>query len=302
MDLYLQTSFKTSKLITKSYSTSFSWGIKAFSKEYRNAIYGIYGFVRLADEIVDTFHDQDKKKLLDNLREETFISIKNGLSTNPIIHSFQKVVNQFNIDYGYITAFLDSMEMDLTNSSYGREKYDNYIYGSAEAVGLMCLQVFVKNDKKLFAELIEPAKALGSAFQKVNFLRDIKSDLKERGRIYLPDIHSTTSIDDSTKKRLEKEVEEEFKIALKGIMQLPNGVKLGVYSAYLYYFVLLQKIKSLNINELFTGRIRVSNYQKLMLLIKSFIKIRLLKWDLVNNVKTFFIITYSNIFYTSFFS
>lgn len=174
MELYHKTTSKISKIITRSYSTSFSLGISLFSPSFRDAIYGIYGFVRIADEIVDTFHDYDKAKLMSDFRTQTDEALKTGLSTNPILHSFVQTVNKYEIKYDYIKAFLDSMEMDLSNSYYEHNEYNEYIYGSAEVVGLMCLQVFCGNNTKLFNELIEPAKALGSAFQKVNFLRDIK--------------------------------------------------------------------------------------------------------------------------------
>lgn len=234
MDLYNKTSYAISKLVTKNYSTSFSLGIAAFSPQYRDAIYGIYGFVRIADEIVDTFHHVDQKQMMANFRKETEEALKTGLSTNPILQAFVHTVKQYNIDYHYIDAFLTSMEMDLTNSYYEPQQYKDYIYGSAEVVGLMCLQIFTGDDKKLFNELIEPARSLGSAFQKVNFLRDIKSDMEERDRIYLPGVNHAIKIDDVSKQNLEKEIEAEFHNALIGIKKLPAGVKLGVYSAYLY--------------------------------------------------------------------
>lgn len=277
IQLYHETSFSISKLITKSYSTSFSLGIKAFAKEYQAPIYAVYGFVRLADEIVDSFHDCDKPKLMKNLREETFKAIEEKISTNPVLNSFQIVVNKYKIDLDLIDAFLKSMEMDLDKSSYQRNVYDKYIYGSAEVVGLMCLKVFVNGDEKKYNELIYPAKMLGSAFQKVNFLRDIKSDIVERGRIYLPDVHSTKNINNENKKRLEEEVEKEFHEALKGIYKLPISVKLGVYSAYLYYYVLFKKIKRTDIQNLLKKRIRVSNLYKIILLIKSIFEVKILK-------------------------
>lgn len=186
MELYNKTSFNISKLVTKTYSTSFSLGIAAFSPKYRDAIYGIYGFVRLADEIVDTFHGYNQRKLIEDFRRDTEEAIRSGISTNPILQAFVQTVNEYKIDYHYIDAFLKSMEMDLSNSYYEKDEYNEYIYGSAEVVGLMCLKVFCGDDKELFQQLIEPARSLGSAFQKVNFLRDIKSDMEERERIYLP--------------------------------------------------------------------------------------------------------------------
>lgn len=266
-----------SKVLTNAYSTSFSLGIRAFAMEFRQPIYAIYGFVRLADEIVDSFHEHDKSALSKKFREDTFKAIEEGISTNPILHAFQLVVNKYNIDKELIDAFLFSMEMDLDKSSYHREVYDTYIYGSAEVVGLMCLKVFVNGDQKRYDELLYPAKMLGSAFQKVNFLRDIKSDIHERGRIYLPDVHDAEGIDNENKIRLEKEVEGEFKISLTGIARLPIGVRLGVYTAYLYYFVLFKKIQRLGVEELLKRRVRVSNFMKFFLFLKSFWEIKVVK-------------------------
>ena len=277
MQLYDDVSYKISKRLTESYSTSFSWGIKAFASEYRYPIYAVYGFVRIADEIVDTFHDHDKAELLHRFREDTCEALGKGISTNPILNSFQKVVKEYNIDWEFIDAFLTSMEMDLSNSSYKRANYDKYVYGSAEVVGLMCLRVFCKNDKEKFELLREPARMLGSAFQKVNFLRDIKSDLEERGRIYLPNVHYEMEVNDKNKKVLEEEIEKEFKEALNGILQLPIGVKLGVYSAYLYYYILFEKIKKLTVQELKQRRVRISNFRKVFLLLKSIVQVKVLK-------------------------
>ncbi len=277
MQLYDVVSNKMSKIITHSYSTSFSLGIKAFSTEYRDPIYAIYGFVRIADEIVDTFLEHDRKELLEKFREDTEEAITKKISTNPILHSFQRVVHEYVIDKEYIDAFLKSMEMDLHNSFYERKNYDQYIYGSAEVVGLMCLRVFVKNDDEKFNELKLYAKSLGSAFQKVNFLRDIKSDLDERGRIYLPDVNRTVEITDESKKELEDEIQKEFDDALIGIMKLPMGVKLGVYSAFLYYKALFLKIKRSSINDLKKKRVRISNLYKMILFLKGLYEIKILK-------------------------
>lgn len=274
MDLYLDVSNKISKRITKSYSTSFSLGIKAFAPEFRDPIYAIYGFVRIADEIVDTFHGYDKEHLLAKFKADTYEAIENRISTNPVLHAFQKVVHEYGIEKEYIEKFLKSMEMDLYNSTYGRNSYDNYIYGSAEVVGLMCLKVFVKDVPHKFDELVEPARQLGSAFQKVNFLRDIKDDLEELGRIYLPGVDTEIEISDSNKKKLEAEVEKEFEEALTGILQLPIEVRLGVYTAYLYYKGLFRKIKKCSIKELQQKRVRVSNFTKFLLFVKSFMHIK----------------------------
>lgn len=275
--LYHKTAFKLSKVITRTYSTSFSLGISVFASAYRDAIYAVYGYVRLADEIVDSFHEHNKRELLDDFRKETHKAIKNGISTNPVINAFQLTVNQYNIDLEYVDAFLNSMEWDLDNSYYERKHYDNYIYGSAEVVGLMCLRVFCNNDDKLFQELLQPAKSLGSAFQKVNFLRDIKSDIEERGRIYLPGVDQAVKINNENKKVLEHDIENEFKNALSGIKKLPNGVRLGVYSAYLYYLILFNKIKRLDVDELLRKRVRISNWTKLALLLKSLVEVKILR-------------------------
>jgi phytoene/squalene synthetase len=276
-ELYHKTAFKLSKVITRAYSTSFSLGISALAPAYRNAIYAIYGYVRLADEIVDSFHNYNKRKLLDEFRNETYKAIENGISTNPLINAFQLTVNQYNINLNYVDAFLNSMEWDLYNSFYEQKNYNNYIYGSAEVVGLMCLRVFCNNDDKLFKELLEPAKNLGSAFQKVNFLRDIKSDIEERGRIYFPGVDHAVKVNNENKRILEQGVENEFKNALSGIRKLPNGVRLGVYSAYLYYLILFKKIKRLDVDELLRKRVRISNWTKLALFLKSLVEVKILR-------------------------
>ena len=277
MHEYHKVSFEINRLITNAYSTSFSLGIKAFSPEYRNAIYAVYGYVRLADEIVDSFHGYDKEKLLGKFKEDTFEAIESGISTNPVIHSFQKIVNEYGIEKELIEAFLKSMEMDLYESYYERDQYDNYIYGSAESVGLMCLRVFVNGNQKEYQKLKYPAQMLGAAFQKVNFLRDIKADIDERKRIYLPGVDREEFINEYNKKKLEKEIEREFHEALKGILQLPVGVKLGVYSAFQYYIGLFRKIQNLSVKDLLSGRVRISNFKKIFLLFKSFIEVKVFK-------------------------
>ncbi|MDD5609684.1 MAG: phytoene/squalene synthase family protein [Ignavibacterium sp.] len=203
---YNKLSYKLSKDITHAYSTSFGWGINAFSTEYRDPIYAVYGFVRIADEIVDTFYGYDKKKLLNDFSRDTYAAIEEGISTNPILNSFAAVVREYNIDIKLVESFLKSMEMDLYENSYERNDYDEYIHGSAEVVGLMCLKVFAGGNQQRYDELVHPARMLGSAFQKVNFLRDIKSDLSERGRIYLPDVHHNEFIDNINKQKLENEI------------------------------------------------------------------------------------------------
>jgi len=277
INLYHDASYGMSALLTNMYSTSFSLGIKAFAKDLQGPIYAIYGYVRLADEIVDTFHGHDKATLLSEFRQETVRAIETGLSTNPVINAYQKVVNKYNISWELTEAFLSSMERDLTESSYARSAYDEYIYGSAEVVGLMCLNVFVNGDREKYKQLEHSAKMLGSAFQKVNFLRDIKSDIDERGRIYLPNVDSLGGITDQSKKMLEDEVQKEFDDALAGIKKLPMGAKLGVYSAYLYYLFLFKKIKSTNVNSLMQKRVRISNFKKILLLLKSVIEVKVFK-------------------------
>ena len=275
--LYKDTSYKISKRLTLSYSTSFGWGIKAFKPEYRDPIFAIYSYVRVADEIVDTFHDFDKKELLKKFEADTWEAIEKGISTNPVLYAFQETVNKYNIDLKLIKAFLTSMEMDLSNSTYERSNYDNYIYGSAEVVGLMCLKVFVNGSQEKYDELEHSARMLGAAFQKVNFLRDIKSDIIERGRIYLPGVSELTFINNANKKELEKEIDKEFHLAFLGIIKLPISVKLGVYSAYLYYLMLFKKIKRMDVDKLMTKRVRISNIYKLYLLLKSYFEVKVLK-------------------------
>ncbi|WP_420576135.1 phytoene/squalene synthase family protein [Ekhidna sp.] len=267
--LYTQTAFDCSKLITQTYSTSFSLGIRTLNKKYHAPIYAIYGFVRYADEIVDTFHDHDKGKLLIRFKKDTYQAIEEGISLNPVLHSLQQVVNQYSIDLDLIEAFLVSMEMDLSKKDYDDPEYKKYIYGSAEVVGLMCLKVFCDGDQEEYEELLTPAKHLGSAFQKVNFLRDIKSDYDERGRVYFPGVDFNRFTEDE-KKHIEADIKEEFQKALVGIKKLPRGVRAGVYLAYIYYTVLFKKITRLSPERIKSERIRVPNFKKLLLLIKSY--------------------------------
>ena len=267
--LYNEVSNYCSELITKKYSTSFSLGINTLHKSIHKYIYNIYGFVRFADEIVDTFHDLDKKKVLDEFEKDTFESIKNKFSTNPVLHSFQMVVNKFNIEDKHIKAFLDSMRMDLTMKKFSVEEYKNYIYGSAEVVGLMCLKVFCDNEKK-YNQLEPYAISLGSAFQKINFLRDIKSDNEERGRVYFPGVdYNTFSI--TEKIEIEEDIEKDFNHALIGIKKLPSVARSGVYLSYNYYRELLNKIKLLDAEKLKEERIRVSNFKKFIIFLSSYI-------------------------------
>lgn len=274
IDLYTQTAFDCSKLITKAYSTSFSLGIRTLHPRFHESIYAIYGFVRYADEIVDTFHNHDKKALLVRFKEDTYRSIQEKISLNPILHSFQDVVNKYQIDHDLIEAFLISMEMDLSKTDYEDPDYEKYIYGSAEVVGLMCLKVFLDGDEDEYQRLLKSAKHLGSAFQKVNFLRDIKSDYDERGRVYFPGV-DFNDFSKTDKVAIEQDISEEFKQALIGIKQLPKGVRAGVYLAYIYYLVLFKKITKLSPERIKTERIRVPNFHKFALLIKCYLLERL---------------------------
>lgn len=271
-DLYNHTCASCSELITKNYSTSFSLGIRMFDKEFQNPIYGIYGFVRFADEIVDTFHDFDKKELLSDFRKETFKAIEQKISLNPVLHSFQQVVNQFQIDHQLITDFLDSMEMDLYKTTYESEAlYNKYIYGSAEVVGLMCLQIFTKGDKKFFEELAPYARSLGAAFQKINFLRDMNSDMEERGRVYFPGI-DLTKFDEHTKQAILSDIQIDFDKSLEGIRLLPKGARRGVYLAYVYYLNLYKNIRNASIEKILAERIRVSDKRKAYLYMNTMVR------------------------------
>lgn len=275
---YDKTSYKISKILTNDFSTSFSLGILALDKSIRNHIYSIYGLVRVADEIVDTYHDSDKKTLLNKLKKDTYDAIDAKLSTNPILHSFQLTVNKYNIDKNLIEAFFNSMEMDIYRNNYTREEFNKYVYGSAEVVGLMCLKVFVNGDEKLYKELNNYAKSLGSAFQKVNFLRDIRSDYYDRNRIYLPSEIKENGLTEEKKKELEGETFKDFQNALIGIKKLPKSSKTGVYAAYLYYTYLLKKIKKANLETLLNKRLRISNTKKLLLFIKAFFETKILNY------------------------
>ena len=262
---------KCSELTTKSYSTSFSFGIKMLSKKFHTPIYSIYGFVRFADEIVDGFHGYDKSKILNQFEKNCFDSIEEGVSMNPILNSFQNVVNKYQIDHVLIRQFIHSMKMDLeVNKIYDQKEYEKYILGSAEVVGLMCLKVFVEGDENLYKKLYPYAKSLGSAFQKINFLRDIRADYKDLGRTYFPNI-DLNNFTISQKKEIESDIKKDFDKGYLGIKMLPEGSKLGVYVAYLYYLNLFKKIKSLNYKVILEKRIRISNLKKIILMIQAFL-------------------------------
>ena len=264
-----------SKNVTNSYSTSFSLATKMLAKSIRQDIYNIYGFVRFADEIVDTFHDYDKKELLNRFIDELNFSLKNKISTNPILNSFQHTVNKYNIDYRLIDSFLISMKMDLKKIKYNSEKeYKEYIYGSADVVGLMCLKVFVSGDEETFKKLKPSAMALGSAFQKVNFLRDLNADFHDLNRTYFPNL-DFKDFDDQSKMLIMEDIENDFRKALKGIYELPNNSKFGVYAAYKYYKRLLVKLKRTSYMKIKNERVRVPNYQKVDVLARSYVRYRL---------------------------
>lgn len=263
--------FDASKHVTKRYSTSFYAGVKMLDKAIRADIHNIYGFVRFADEIVDTFHDYDKEDLLERFKLDTFKSIEEGISLNPILHSFQYTVNKYKIDHQLIHQFLHSMEMDLNPVEYDQEKYEEYILGSAEVVGLMCLKVFVYGDEERYQELKPYAMKLGSAFQKVNFLRDLNADLNELGRIYFPGV-DTGNLSLEDKLLIENEIQKEFDEALIGIKMLPKSSRFGVYVSYKYYRKLLRKIKRKTAQDLMERRIRVPDNEKLMVFAKSYVR------------------------------
>jgi len=268
LQLYHKTCGECSELITKRYSTSFSLGIKMFDKRFRAPIYAVYGFVRFADEIVDTFHSHNKQSLLDRFRADTYRAIEEKISLNPVLHAFQAVVNEYQIDRELIDAFLFSMEMDLQFHRYEDSLDKKYIYGSAEVVGLMCLKIFCAKQPELYNKLREDACALGAAFQKVNFLRDMKSDYAERGRVYFPDV-DYLNFNNETKKEIEADIQQDFDNAYRGILGLPAGCRFGVYVAYKYYLKLFNKIKASPASALAERRIRVNNGNKMFILFKS---------------------------------
>ena len=274
MNLYNKTCFECSKTITHQYSTSFSIGIRAFDKRFRYPIYAIYGFVRAADEIVDTFHNYDKLKLITDFRRQTFEAIEQKISINPVLHSFQEVVNHYHIENKHIEAFLNSMEADLESVSHTPESYRQYIYGSAEVVGLMCLRVFCENNESLYQKLMPSAQSLGAAFQKVNFLRDMRSDFEERGRVYFPELNYN-DFKEHHKQEIEADIQHDFDKAFVGIKQLPRGAKPGVYIAYIYYLQLFKKITSTPANVIMQRRIRVSDRRKMALYLKAVVQQKL---------------------------
>jgi len=272
--LFDDLSLECSRMTTKKYSTSFSLGILFLQKQIRGPIYSIYGFVRLADEIVDSFHNYNKEYLLADFKSQTYDAIVNKISLNPILNSFQQVVHQYQIPLDLIESFLKSMEMDLRKINYDNEKYNEYIFGSAEVVGLMCLCVFTEGNKKLYEELKPSAMKLGAAFQKVNFLRDVKADNIELGRSYFPNV-DLKRFSSCEKRKIEADIENDFKEGLKGILRLPSSSRKGVFLAYYYYLILFKKIKQLPARRIMNERIRIPNYEKFFLMLKSNFKLQM---------------------------
>ncbi|MDC0248994.1 phytoene/squalene synthase family protein [Flavobacteriaceae bacterium] len=273
--LFDQVSESCSRIVTESYSTSFTLATKMLDSSIRQDIYNIYGFVRFADEIVDSFHNYDKKELLDLFEKDLKKSIVDKISLNPILNSFQKTINSYQIDYELVDSFLNSMKLDLDKKKYlTKKEFDQYVYGSADVVGLMCLKVFVKGNKNQYNDLKPYAMSLGSAFQKVNFLRDLKADHDGLNRSYFPNLN-IDEFDEPSKKIILDEIDKDFRHALKGIFKLPSSARFGVYTAYKYYLKLLNKLRKTHPLKIKSSRIRVPNYQKVNVLARSYVRYRL---------------------------
>jgi phytoene synthase len=268
MHLFHEVSQHCSRTTTEKYSTSFSSAIRLLHADLRQPIYNIYGFVRFADEIVDTFHEHDKERLLANFKKETYDAIRDGISLNPILHSFQLTVNQYKIDHALIEAFFKSMEMDLDKQVYNSAGYQEYIYGSAEVVGLMCLYIFLEGDEEAYKKFKPYAQSLGAAFQKVNFLRDVKADYSQLNRTYFPGL-DFQSFTDRQKREIEEDIQRDFENAYQGIIRLPVKAKFGVYVAYKYYLSLFRRIKQMQPARIMHERVRIPNYGKLMILLRA---------------------------------
>jgi 15-cis-phytoene synthase len=278
VEFYTKMTFRISRLITKSYSTSFSSAVRLLDRESRDAIYSIYGFVRFADEIVDSFHDHDKKYLLEKFEADYYEALKTGISLNPVLHAFQEVVKKYRIDDNLIQSFLKSMKTDLLKKDFiTRSEMEDYVFGSAEVVGLICLRVFVKGDDSAYSELEKPARKLGAAFQKVNFLRDIKNDTENLGRRYFPEMVNG-DFNEETKRAIINDIERDFKESYEGIKKLPKKSRTGVLTAYNYYLRLLGKIRLKPTATVLKKRIRVPGFEKWMIFIRSYL---LNKLDLV---------------------
>jgi 15-cis-phytoene synthase len=274
IQLYHKTAQECNTIVTKRYSTSFSLGIKMLGKQYQKGIFGIYGYVRLGDEIVDSFHDYDRQLIWDEFERDTWLALERGISPNPIINTFVQVVKKYNIHYDLIKAFHTSMKLDLEEQKYDPALFEKYIHGSAEVVGLMCLKVFCDGHEEMYERLTLSAKKLGSALQKVNFLRDIKDDFALKGRTYFPNL-DFSKFDKKVKDVIEDDIQQEFDEALEGIKQLPDGSRIGVYVAYKYYVNLFRKIKRKKPQQVLKGRIRINNALKLFILTKSFARYKL---------------------------
>jgi phytoene/squalene synthetase len=272
--LYHTTTQECNTVITKRYSTSFSLGIKMLGKQYQNGIFAIYGYVRVGDEIVDSFQDYDRRVIWDEFEKDTWVALERGISANPVINTFVQVVKKYNIDDELIRAFHTSMKLDLEEQKYDPALFEKYIHGSAEVVGLMCLKVFCDGNEEMYERLTQPAKKLGSALQKVNFLRDIKDDFALKGRTYFPNL-DFSNFDKKVKDVIEDDIQQEFNEALEGIKQLPDGSRIGVYIAYKYYLKLFKKIKRKKPQQVLKGRIRINNLLKLFILTKSVARYKL---------------------------
>lgn len=270
-EIFDQLSRDMSKMTTKRYSTSFSIGIRFLHNDLRDPIYSVYGFVRFADEIVDSFDGHNKAYLLNKFTKDTYEAIENKISLNPILNSFQEVVNKYQIPHELIDTFLRSMEMDLEKKAYNKDGYDEYILGSAEVVGLMCLKIFLGGDHIEYEKLKKYAMKLGSAFQKINFLRDLNEDYNELGRTYFPGIN-LNDFNNTVKKNIENDIEVDFELGYKGILMLPKKARFGVYMAYKYYFKLFKKIKRTNAEVILEERVRIPNRNKARILVTSYVR------------------------------
>ena len=269
--LFDSVSIRASRMTTKAYSTSFSLGILGLDKKYHDPIYAIYGFVRFADEIVDSFEGYPQKELLERFWKDTYLALDEKISLNPILNSFQQVVNTFEIDRDLIETFLKSMEMDLYKNDYDEAGYKAYILGSAEVVGLMCLKVFVDGSEERYQMLKKPAMQLGSAFQKINFLRDLHADYKKLGRTYFPGV-DLNNFNEDVKTEIEADIDIDFTAGYEGIKQLPKGARFGVYIAYVYYYSLFKKIKKTHCDIILSQRVRISNKRKYGLFLRSLLR------------------------------
>ena len=269
--LFDSISIRSSRMVTKSYSTSFSLGILGLDRKYHDPIYAIYGFVRFADEIVDSFEGYPQKELLERFWKDTYQALEDKISLNPILNSFQQVIHAYEIDYDLIETFLKSMEMDLYKNEYDEAGYKAYILGSAEVVGLMCLKVFVDGNQKRYLELKEPAMQLGSAFQKINFLRDLHADYRSLGRTYFPGV-DLNNFNEEVKASIEADIDIDFKAGYEGIKKLPKGARFGVYIAYVYYYSLFKKIRKTHCDLILNERVRISNKRKYGLFLSSYLR------------------------------